>query len=204
MAAPKGNQYAVGNRGGGAPLGNKNAEKHGAYSRITFEDLTEEEWQILAGANYGVEQLLLEEIALLQIRERRIMALIRVYSSMGSGMAITGMDRRETKREFDSDEEQKQYKKVQREGEEAGRILPGKEYDLSTEMRAACDIICRLENLLSRCQAQMQKCIVELCKYRRCTEGSGGKPANLLDALLGAVDPEESVLPWWGDEDYLD
>jgi hypothetical protein len=31
--APKGNKNAVGNRGGGAPVGNTNAQKHGLYGR---------------------------------------------------------------------------------------------------------------------------------------------------------------------------
>lgn len=34
--APKGNQNAVGNIGGGAPLRNQNAKIHGAYSMIGF------------------------------------------------------------------------------------------------------------------------------------------------------------------------
>ena len=35
-----GNQNAAGNSGGGAPAGNLNAEKDGAYSRIFFDKLT--------------------------------------------------------------------------------------------------------------------------------------------------------------------
>jgi phage terminase small subunit len=36
--APKGNQHAKGNRGGGAPKNNRNAEKHGFFSRIFPDD----------------------------------------------------------------------------------------------------------------------------------------------------------------------
>lgn len=42
-----GNKNAVGNPGGGAPVGNENAMKDGAYATIFFDKLTPEEKQIV-------------------------------------------------------------------------------------------------------------------------------------------------------------
>lgn len=46
--APEGNQNAIGNKGGAAPLGNKNAVTHGAYETIYLEALPEEERSLFA------------------------------------------------------------------------------------------------------------------------------------------------------------
>lgn len=76
MAAPVGNQYARGNRGGGAPRGNRNAWKHGGYARIYWDSLSEEEWELLAGMNGDNDALIRDEIAMLLIRQRRLMHII--------------------------------------------------------------------------------------------------------------------------------
>lgn len=53
-----GNQNAAGNSGGGAPAGNLNAEKDGAYSRIFFDKLTPAEQGAFDDApRNGVEAL---------------------------------------------------------------------------------------------------------------------------------------------------
>jgi hypothetical protein len=68
--APKGNQYAKGNRGGHAPPGNRNAVTHGLYSKIIPEDdleLFEESGKIenleyeLQVARYKVNRLIREQ-----------------------------------------------------------------------------------------------------------------------------------------------
>ena len=48
-----GNKNAVGNPGGGAPVGNENAMKDGAYATIFFDKLTPEEKQIVENAGHG-------------------------------------------------------------------------------------------------------------------------------------------------------
>ena len=45
--AQPGNKNAKGNPGGGAPVGNSNAEKEGAYSAIFYENLSPAEKQIV-------------------------------------------------------------------------------------------------------------------------------------------------------------
>ena len=68
--APKGNQYALGNRGGHAPPGNRNAVTHGLFARIIPNgdmELLEESGQIkgleyeLQVARYKVNRLIREQ-----------------------------------------------------------------------------------------------------------------------------------------------
>ena len=54
--APYGNSNAVGNKGGGAPLGNLNAEKHGLYTNLGYRWRMMEIEQLLIGSGqYSVE-----------------------------------------------------------------------------------------------------------------------------------------------------
>ncbi|MBO5568041.1 MAG: hypothetical protein J6A79_03795, partial [Clostridia bacterium] len=193
--APKGNTNAVGGRGGvGGPVGNNYAMKHGGYSPVYWDTLTEEEQQLLVDAEYDSEQLLLDEIALLSIRERRIMANIRKQSEIKSGQAVAGIIRSETKRDFANDEEREEYEERQREKVEKGEILPGKEYQLSTRTEATYDIVHRLEEALSRCQGQKQKCIQSLNELRR-ARGDGGKDAlEKLDEVLAQIEGVDNVV----------
>ena len=193
--APIGNTNAVGGRGGvGGPVGNNYAMKHGGYSPVYWDTLTEEEKQLLVDAEYDSEQLLLDEIALLSIRERRIMANIRKQSEIKSGQAVAGIIRSETKRDFASDEEREEYEERQREKVEKGEILPGKEYQLSTRTEATYDIVHRLEEALSRCQGQKQKCIQSLNELRR-TRGDGGKDAlEKLDEVLAQIEGVDNAI----------
>lgn len=186
VGAPEGNVNAVGNPGGGAPIGNTNALKHGGYSPVYWDTLTDEEKELLAGEPPDGEQLLLDEITLLSIRERRIMASIRKYSEIKGGQAVAGIVRSETKREFDSDEDREQYETIQREKVSNGEILPGRGYHLSTRTEATYDIIHRLEESLTRCQAQKQKCIASLNELRiaRGKDGKQAPESNLLEALI--------------------
>jgi len=186
--APAGNTNAVGHVGsGGAPLGNKNSLKHGGYSPVYWDTLTEEEQALLEDAEYDGEQMLIDEIALLSIRERRIMAQIRKFSSMESGQAVRGIVRNEDKRAFDSDEEREEYERRIQEKVDNGDRLPGRAYHLSTATEATYDIVHRLEEALSRCQAQKQKCIQSLNDLRR-SRGDGGVDAlQKLDDVLAQI-----------------
>ena len=75
-----GNKFGVGNKGGSAPLGNKNNLKTGEFEKIFFDTLTPDELILLGQMNLQqINQIeeLTREIALLTIRERRIMKRIK-------------------------------------------------------------------------------------------------------------------------------
>lgn len=65
----------------GAPIGNKNAEKDGAYSAVLFDLLTEREKAVYNGAPTKSAAALAQEMAALKVREFRIMEKIAMYEA---------------------------------------------------------------------------------------------------------------------------
>ena len=79
-----GNQNSKGKRNAaghhcGAPKGNKNAEKDGAYSTVFFDMLTEDELKIVEQTPLGSREALEHEMQILKFREHRILAKIAEY-----------------------------------------------------------------------------------------------------------------------------
>lgn len=74
--APAGNQNAVGNKGGAAPKGNKNAVTTGEFETLLFDCLDLEEKRLAEAVPADKEQLLLQEIRLLTVREHRMLRRI--------------------------------------------------------------------------------------------------------------------------------
>ena len=71
-------------RGGqpdGAPPGNKNAEKDGAYSAVFFDMLSAEELKITESVPLGGREALEHEMKILKSREHKILAKIAEYES---------------------------------------------------------------------------------------------------------------------------
>lgn len=186
--APFGNKNALGSHPG-APVGNTNALKHGGYSKIYWDTLDEEEKKMLEELEYDGEQLLIDEISLLSVRERRIMASIAKHREARGGQAVSSIVRAEDKREFASEEERQLYEERIAVKVASGERLPGRVYRLTTTTEATHDIIHRLEEALTRCQAQKQKCIESLNKLRiaRGDEGKAAPDNNLLQALISAT-----------------
>ena len=81
------NKNAVGNRGG-APRGNKNAEKDGAYSAIFFNRLSEDELAIFNDAPRGAVDALKHEMGILKLREKKILDKIKEYEEMDEDTLI--------------------------------------------------------------------------------------------------------------------
>lgn len=71
-----GNQNAIGNHGGAAPEGNKNAVTTGEFETLLFDCLEPEEKQLAAAVPNDKQQLLFQEIQLLTVRERRMLKRI--------------------------------------------------------------------------------------------------------------------------------
>lgn len=188
--APFGNKNALGNSGGvGPPAGTANAIKHGGYSSIFWDTLDEEEKLMLTEIDYDGEQLLLDEISLLSVRERRIMASIAKHNMAMGGQAVSHITRSEEKREFDSPEDKELYQSRINDKVASGDRLPGRTYQLTTNFEASYDIVNRLEEALTRCQAQKQRCIESLNRLRleRGDDGKAAPENNLLQALLSAT-----------------
>ena len=81
-----GNQNSAGHKNAagshdGAPPGNKNAEKDGAYSAVLFDMLTDKEREVAEAAPTGSREALIHEMRLLKVREHRIMSKIAEYEA---------------------------------------------------------------------------------------------------------------------------
>ena len=89
------NQNAKGNRGGpGAKQNNKRALKTGEYENIFSSVFSEEEQEIFE--NYKIEnkkQVLLEELKILTIRERRMLHRIQDIQDKNKDMTISSMSK---------------------------------------------------------------------------------------------------------------
>lgn len=73
--APKGNKNAVGNNGG-APYGNKNSLEHGGYSKFYWDTLSPEEKEMIENMPKDEEELLLDQIKMYSVQERRLLTAI--------------------------------------------------------------------------------------------------------------------------------
>ena len=83
--APVGNKNAVGNRGG-----------HGAYSKIYFDTLDEEERTLLESVDLDEEQILLQQIRDLTIKARRLKRRIKEAEEERGGLSLDGVVRERT------------------------------------------------------------------------------------------------------------
>lgn len=73
-----GHQNAAGSHAG-APKGNKNAEKDGAYSTVYFDMLTEEERELALAAPLEGKRAIEHEMQILKYREHKILSKIALY-----------------------------------------------------------------------------------------------------------------------------
>lgn len=137
---PIGNKNAVGNDGG-APANNKNAVKTGEFEALFFDALEEDEKKLISMVKLDKEQLLLQEIQLLTVRERRMLKRI---------------------------EDIKRDAECQKEENAAGMtVIKYKDglKDESTEYTGALGQIQAVEDALTRVQAKKQKAIDSLHRY---------------------------------------
>lgn len=163
---------------GGAPLRNQNALKHGAYSKVYADVLTEEEKALAKELYTDEEDLLEEQIVMFTIRERRIMKAINRYRGMinpATGeeipLVVSGTMRQEHKRVFDGTEAEKRwqeedYKRIVQEKIDSGDRMPGRDVTVQTTTENKDDIILRMERELTSVQSQKTKAINALAQLR--------------------------------------
>ena len=152
------NKNALGNKGGFAPEGNKNAVGHGApkqnknavttgeFETLFFDCLDSEEKELIEQIILDKNQLLLQEIQLLTVRERRMLKRIEALKK--------------------TDDEQNENGKEQ--GMTAVKYKTGTEKDKDTDLFEYAGIlgqIQNIENALTRVQASKQRAIDSLHRY---------------------------------------
>lgn len=138
-----GNKNAVGNDGG-APENNKNAVKTGEFEALFFDALEEDEKQLISMVQLDKEQLLLQEIQLLTVRERRMLKRIEDLKQAAN------------------------QEEIKAAGMTAVKYKHGTERDKwtdLTEYTGALGQIQAVEDALTRVQARKQKAIDSLHRY---------------------------------------
>ena len=95
--APKGNKNALSNSGGkGGPERNTHAEKHGAHSRIYFDNLDEDEIELLASIEVDEEFILHRQLSDLTLKARRLKRRIKAAEQERGGLSLDGVVRERT------------------------------------------------------------------------------------------------------------
>lgn len=102
----KGKQNA---KGHGAPKGTQNALKHGGYSAVYWDTLDEDEKELIETMPQDEEEILINQIMLFTVRERRIMKAINKYREAKGGVYVAGVTKFEEKRTFKDDAERELY-----------------------------------------------------------------------------------------------
>ena len=183
-----GNKNAV---GAGAPPGNDNATKHGGYKSVVLDTLNEDERSIFESVTDDAEALLIEEIQIFSIRERRLLQAINKYRNIRGGLAVNNVLTSHTKRAFDKDDiEGKQlYDELKREKIEENKIsYLGYDQYTQTGTEATINIIQRLEAELTRVQRAKTQAIEQLYKLRCMNKEENGGDKALVDDWCASVD----------------
>lgn len=140
-----GNRNAAGH-GGTGPPGNKNAVTTGEFETLLFDCLDDEEKRLVASVPADKQRLLLQEIQLLTVRERRMLKRIEAIKesveSLASGEPADGMTL--VSRRYGTEKD--------------------KETDLK-EYRGKLGQIQAIEEALTRVQARKQRAVESLHKF---------------------------------------
>lgn len=178
-----GNKNAVGNKGGPLKPGDKIAEKHGAYSAVYWDVLDESEKDMIEGIPMDEEMLLIEQIQLFAVRERRIMIAINKYRSMKGEVSLHGFLRIEDKRAFKTEEDKQLYEERIEKKVSSEERLPGDRYNMQTTMENKDNMIARLEKELSTVQSKKTRAIEALARLRFEKQKISGE-SNKNDTVL--------------------
>lgn len=153
--APLGNQNAKGNRGNSRaspPVGNKNAVKTGEHETIFADTLTDEEKEIYSLMDNDPSFILLDEIRILKIRQRRMMNRI--------SKAEKGLDETETRK---LQQLRKVSVPVSKDGQKAEiKKHVMKDVEIETKTFRKIDNILALEDALTRVSNALTKAVKQL------------------------------------------
>ncbi len=142
-----GNKNAKGSKGGAAPLYNKNAEKHGAYSKVYLDALDDDDLQLIQEVSQSEEELLKQQIAIYSVRERKFMHQIKAFKEKNEkGLYVKGAK-----------------KKSRIEEDKEGNVL-GKTEETSTDTEYVLKGLAALEAEFTKVQRAKTKCIDSLIK----------------------------------------
>lgn len=181
-----GNRNAEGSRGGSAPLRNKNAETHGAYTTVYWDTLDEDELNLIKSMDDAEEEQLIMQLQMFSVRERRLMQKIKNYMELevkNQGLAIKAISK---------------TKKVEDLTDTNGKITETGKFKKVTETsvtstEAVLNSIMVLEAELTKVQRAKTRAIEALYKYRIEKANAESESAGnaVVDDWIAAVTEEE-------------
>lgn len=199
VAKKKGGQPSNKNaQGHGAPEQNKNAVKTGEFETLFFDTLQEDEKRLIETVELDKEQLLLQEIQLLTVRERRMLKRIEKLKAIEETKAI------DSENEIPIGMTVTKYS----DGMEKGKKTKLYEYE------GILGQIQSIEDALTRVQSRRQKAIETLHKFGyddakleiaamqlelQIMKQDGGTTETADDGFMTAM--ENTAADVWGDED---
>lgn len=161
--APQGNQNAKG-KGNPAPPGNTYALKHGGYSAVYWDTLDDEEKSLIEDMPKDEETLLIDQIKMLSVRERRLLKIIEKVKQQQGDQVLSYVSRTESKRQFADDAEKELFEERQGEKVAKNDILPGNPYTLTTNTENKNNQLLRLEAELTSVQNAKTRVLSTLSK----------------------------------------
>lgn len=173
-----GNKNAVGNNGG-APQNNKNAVTTGEFETLLFDCLEPEEKELAAAVPADKETLLLQEIRLLTVRERRMLKRIENLKADFTAAGKTRYKR------ADPDEDHATLGQIQNIEDALTRVQARKQAAIDSLHRYGVD------------DAKLE---IDMMRLELASLKVGGQEAELEDdGFLDALNSEAKSL--WGDLD---
>lgn len=140
----KGKRNAAGSHKG-APLGNTNAEKDGAYSAVFLDRLTDEEKKVVEKTPLAVREALEHEMKVLKFRENKILSKIADYEEAEEGaMYLSAMTEIQGKNSTTMRFSDSAFKRVQN-LQEALYKVQGRIAKIADSLRALDESAARLE-----------------------------------------------------------
>lgn len=154
-----GNKNAKGSSGGAAPPRNKNAEKHGAFSKFYWDSVDDDERSMIEAMDDDEEAHFIRQIQVFSIRERRFMQRIKRYKEIDEknhGLAVKSVSKKKVLEDV-----------VNAEGESIGDGDLKKSTETTlTNTEAVINSIMALEAELTKVQRAKTKAIESLSKIR--------------------------------------
>ena len=178
-----GNKNAVGH-GGTGPPGNKNAVTTGEFETLLFDCLDDEERRLVQAVPADKEKLLLQEIQLLTVRERRMLKRIENLKTV-EFTTVKKKQGIEKDKQTDLDEDHATLGQIQHIEDALTRVQARKQADIDSLHRFGID------------NAKLE---IELMKVELATLKLGGQETELEDdGFMAALNAEAENL--WGDSD---
>lgn len=181
VGAPYGNKNSVGHAPS-VPLRNKNAEKHGAFSKFYLDSFSEEELEMINGMDDSEEYQLILQLQVFSARERWLMGRIKKFRESEDekhGLLVKSISK--TKKTEDITDFN---------GKSIGSGAFKKETETSvTKTEAVLNSIMALEGELTKVQKAKTKTIETLARYRLEEEktnkdGGNGIPKTWVEKIL--------------------